>query len=365
MKRRIYILLIPAFVFLQLQTSAQMTINVSNKGAYRAYYTISYTNYGRNSSISETTIDAGGNQSKTVPSGSTNIALKLRYAAFIGVIKDLKTINAGRSGGTVTFKGDLAFTGVSADWEPDDNISGVGEESAVNIDAIYPNGDAELHRTARDANATQMQILIDKATSRVNTKNTRGFTPLHECVQRGFPEGIDILLKAGADMSIQNAMGETPFVMALGLAKKDLLQKFITHGYPVATYAKALESGVKKRNEEMVKLLLDNGADANTAMNISLQQNNIPMVEMILNNYAPPVTIDLYKKLVGARRFDVAKRIVEADIDASQAMDYAILKNVPELVQAAMEKGGDAQKGFKIRHCTAQTGTGNICCYKL
>jgi len=115
MKRRIYILLIPAFVFLQLQTSAQMTINVSNKGAYRAYYTISYTNYGRNSSISETTIDAGGNQSKTVPSGSTNIALKLRYAAFIGVIKDLKTINAGRSGGTVTFKGDLAFTGVSAD----------------------------------------------------------------------------------------------------------------------------------------------------------------------------------------------------------------------------------------------------------
>lgn len=345
MKKRIAFIAVILFVFGVHLCMAQVNINVKSQMATRGYYSITYSSYGSAYSMGPFSIDAGGDQNKSVPAGAANIVIKLSYSNW-GSEKTLKTINAGRSGGTVIFKGDLAFTGISSDWEPTDNVSGTSQEVAVNVDMIYPNGDAELHKVARDKNALQMQSLIDKGTTKVNTKNNRGFTPLHECIQSDFAGGIDILLKAGADMTIENNNGENAFVMAVGLGKKEMADKFISQGYPAGTDKKAMELVIRKRNEPMLKLLLDNGADANQAMNTCLQQNNMNMVELILNNYNPTPSVELYKKLVDARRFDIAKRIVEANIDANQALDYAILKNVPDLVQASMEKGGDAQKAL-------------------
>ncbi|MEO6454917.1 MAG: ankyrin repeat domain-containing protein [Ginsengibacter sp.] len=345
MKRKIYILLSIVFVFILQQATAQVTINVKSEAAYTAFYAISYTNSGVRTNLTETTIYANGNQQVSIPAGATDISIKTRFKSLFSDY-DLTTVAAGRQGGTFTFKGLLGNTSFS--WVPIDGDASVASQDFTNIDLIYPNGDAELHRAARESNGSTMQMLIDKGTTRINTKNTRGFTPLHECVQKGFPAGIDILLKAGADVNIQNAMGDNAFVMALGLGKKDLAQKFVDNGYPVGADTKALEAAVKKRNEEMVKFMLDNGADANTAITLAMQQNNIPLVEMIMNSYTPNVTIDLYKKAVDARRFDLAKRVIESNVDVNQAMDYAILKNVPELVQAALEKGGNSQKALKF-----------------
>jgi len=345
MKKRFIILVLFFAAFVYQQGYAQVTITVKNNAAYTAFYTVFFTSYGQSKSLGEKTIYAGGNQPVQVPAGATDIKIKTRFKSVFQDF-DLVTISAGRSGGVFTFKGLLGA--VDHSWEPDDASSGIESGPAVNIDIIYPNGDAELHRAARDGNSTQMQILIDKGTTHINTKNTRGYTPLHEAVQNGFLQGIDILLTAAADMNSQNAQGETPFVMAIRLGKKELAQKFIDHGYAVSTDAKAVEAAVKSRNAEMIKLLLDNKADANAVMNLAMEQNNIPMVEMVMDNYSPNITIELYKKAVDARRFDLAKKIIESKVDANQAIDYAILKNAPDLVQAAMEKGGDAQKALSF-----------------
>jgi len=346
MNRKIGFVSFIVAVFMLQQVTAQVTINIKSQAAYTAYYAVSYSTNGISTSMPEKTIFAGGNQTVSLPAGSTNISIKTRFKSVFADY-DLTTVNANRSGGTFTFKGLLGSTDFS--WEPDDATSGMGEQNFANINTIYPNGDAELHRVAREFNAIQMQALIDKGTTHINTKNARGFTPLHEAVQSGFGSGIDILLKAGADMSSQNSMGETPFVMALGLGKKELAQKFIDNGYAASADTKALETVVKKRNEDMVKFMLTNGADPNTTMNLAIQQNNFQLVEMLMNNYAPTVTIDLFQKATDARRFDLAKKVLqEANIDANQAMDYAILKNVPELVQASMEKGADANKALKF-----------------
>jgi ankyrin repeat protein len=342
--------IINLFVF---QSFAQVTINVKNKGAYRAYYTIKYDNYGRVNSLPEQTIDAGGNQTKSVPAGSTNITIKLSFAIFIATTKDLGTVQAGRSGGTVTFKN--STLDASYDWEPDDATSGVGTQSFENINQIYPNGDSELHRAVRDKNATQMQLLIDNQIQHVNTKNARGFTPLHEAVQGTFSPGIDILIHAGADMTIVNAVSETPFVMAVNLGNKEIAQKLIGNGYNAGADEKALETAVRKRNDDMVKFLLDNGADPNKVITQAMTTNNIPMVEMVMDNYAPTLTIDMFKKAVDNRRFDLAKKMVESGIDVVQALDYAILKNAPDVVLACLEKGGDSQKVLKYAIANRKT----------
>lgn len=341
---RIWVLLF----FLQplaLSVVGQVTINVKNKGAYRAYYVIKYNNYGRVNTMPEQTIDAGGNQSKSIPEGSTNISIKITYSVFIATTKDLTTIQAGRSGGTITLKNttlDAAF-----EWDPDDAASGAAAQSFENINQVYPNGDTELHRAARDKNTTQMQVLIDNNIRHLNTKNSRGFTPLHECVQGAFAPGIDVLIRAGADISVQNALSETPFVMAVSMGNKEIAQKMVGNGHNAGADDKAVEVAVRKRNEDMVKFLLDNGADAAKVLNLALNSNFIPLAEMIMDNYAPTLTLEMFRKAVDSRRFDLGRKMVESGIDVNQALDYAILKNAPDIVGACLEKGGDAQKVLK------------------
>lgn len=340
--------LINFFTFLLLlgfSGQGQVSINIKNKAAYRAYYLIKYDNYGRSNTLPEQTIDAGGNQTKSIPAGSTNITIKLSLSVFIGVTKDLATVQAGRVGGTITFKNttmDPAY-----DWEPDDATSGVGQQSFENINKIYQNGDSELHRAVRDKNTTQMQLLIDNQIQHINTKNARGFTPLHECVQGAFAPGVDLLVRAGADLTTVNALSETPFVMAVSLGNKEIAQKLIDNGYAGGADDKALETAVRKRNDDLVKFLLDNGADPNKVINLALTNNNIQMVDMVLDNYAPVITIDMFKKAVDSRRFDLGKKMVEMGVDANQALDYAILKNAPDIVGTCLEKGADAQKVLK------------------
>ena len=343
MKRKFAILLAMSFYF--LQASAQKTITIKSTAAFTCYYKVTYSSYGQQLSSGDKTIYAGGEQSVNLPSDVSSIRIITRYQSVFKSY-DLKNVDAGRSGGTGTFSGLL---GSSEDftWVPDDGVSGAANVVSIDVNKIYPNGDAEIHHAARDGNTVQMQMMIDKGTPHINTKNNRGFTPLHEAVQKGCAECIDILLRAGADMNQQNQSGENPFIMALGINKKDLAQKFISAGYNVAADTKATETVVKRRNDEMLKFLLDNGTDATAAMNMAMQQNNFSQVELIMTNYNPAVTIDVYKKAVDNRRFDIAKKVLETNIDANQALDYAIEKNVPDLVQATMEKGGDAQKVLK------------------
>ncbi len=329
------------------QYAKALTLKFENKAAYVAYYYVSYTNNGARVDLEYVTITAGYSYETSIPDGSSQISVRSQYAKFIGVYGELGTKDCGRSGGLYVFKGSIANPYV--EWTPDDGVSGVGNAmSFQDINKVYPNGDTELHILARDQSKTsQIQLLIDKGISHTNTRNSRGFTPLHDAVQSDYEGGIDLLLKAGADMTIQSLQGENPFQMAIGLGKVKIAQRFIAQGYSVAGDTKVLETVVRKRNEEMVKFLLANGADVNTTMSISMQNNNIAMIQMLLNSYAPVVTIDLYKKVMDLRQFDLAKRVIESNIDVNQAIDYAISKNIPEIVQFSMEKGGDSQKALQ------------------
>ena len=49
-------------------------------------------------------------------------------------------------------------------------------------------------------------------------------TPLHWAVQRGFGESVEILLRYGADVSIENKFGKTPFEIASGINRTDIIE---------------------------------------------------------------------------------------------------------------------------------------------
>src|SRR5690242_11489376 len=118
MKKKISLLAIMMINLWCCVSFSQPKVTIQNSSTvYLARYAITYTSYG--STLSTGAINVGGGQtdSKTLPSGSTNIKIKLEYYGWSWT--DLKTIDAGRSGGTATLNG--SALNASASWAPDDN----------------------------------------------------------------------------------------------------------------------------------------------------------------------------------------------------------------------------------------------------
>ncbi|XP_046582993.1 uncharacterized protein LOC124290327 [Haliotis rubra] len=71
-------------------------------------------------------------------------------------------------------------------------------------------GDTPLHIAAAIWGSTECVDLLLKAGADVNVQNNTGDTPLHVPTGWGCPDCVDVLLKAGADVNVQNNTGDTP-----------------------------------------------------------------------------------------------------------------------------------------------------------
>lgn len=68
----------------------------------------------------------------------------------------------------------------------------------------------------KDTNAEILEVLLEKwkqpeeINARCCSGSTRGNTALHMAVESGNEAAVEILLDAGADMHVENDLGETP-----------------------------------------------------------------------------------------------------------------------------------------------------------
>lgn len=83
-------------------------------------------------------------------------------------------------------------------------------------------GFAALHYAANKGHAEVVKVLIDVGADLKAQSNKVGWTPLHFAAVEG--RGLDAaiaLLNAGADATLTDSMGRTPFDMSNGLAVRD------------------------------------------------------------------------------------------------------------------------------------------------
>ncbi|XP_046331464.2 uncharacterized protein LOC124114767 [Haliotis rufescens] len=71
-------------------------------------------------------------------------------------------------------------------------------------------GNTPLHAAAAGRGSTECVDVLLKAGANVNVQNNTGDTPLHTAVIRGSTECVDLLLMAGANVNVQNDSGESP-----------------------------------------------------------------------------------------------------------------------------------------------------------
>ncbi|HPF99229.1 MAG TPA: ankyrin repeat domain-containing protein [Kiritimatiellia bacterium] len=120
----------------------------------------------------------------------------------------------------------------------DVNVKGAGDKTP-------------LHWAGRENNAKIAQLLLSKGAS-VAALDDRRRTPLHSAAGQGSVAAGEVLIAAGADVNAKDQDGITPLHAAAGLGSMD--------GYiPAQQYAKS--TGYP----DMVKLLLERGADPNVA----------------------------------------------------------------------------------------------------
>jgi len=108
---------------------------------------------------------------------------------------------------------------------------------AADADVNKP-GWAPLHYAASQARLEVIQLLLDHS-AYIDAESPNGTTPLMMAAQYGTPEAVKLLLEAGADPSLKNALGLTAFDFAQRAERSDsslIIRNYLLARRPKATW---------------------------------------------------------------------------------------------------------------------------------
>jgi ankyrin repeat protein len=159
---------------------------------------------------------------------------------------------------------------------------------------IDEDGDTPLHISiiASDTNAALRCIYLYPES--INMFNDENQTPLYLAVCNRLPIVIQKLVDSGADTTMRNKKGKTPLHAACELgfveeARLLMIGNLDSHDYNGFT---PLLLAVLEQNQELVKMLIDGGAninaiskkEGNNALHIACKSKNVQLVKLLLDN---------------------------------------------------------------------------------
>jgi ankyrin repeat protein len=91
-------------------------------------------------------------------------------------------------------------------------------------------GEGALHIVVRRSDSTYLRVLLQQDDINVNLQDGRGNTALIIAAERGWDEGVQILIKYGANVNTSNSSGETPLIRAVQVHDADVVRALLTAG---------------------------------------------------------------------------------------------------------------------------------------
>lgn len=125
------------------------------------------------------------------------------------------------------------------------------------------------------------EVVVD-----IHKTNNKGWTPLYAASFNGHSQTVERLLKSGADIdiNIRSNAGGTPFSAACFKGHLGVAEHLLKYGIgDRSLFARALSAASYSGHTEMVKMLLDNGADIDVR-NIDGQT---PLICTIIRSHTP------------------------------------------------------------------------------
>ena len=220
--------------------------------------------------------------------------------------------------------------------------------NGADINAADNAGNTLLHNAARNGQRDIVGLLIDKG-SDINASNKSNQTSLDIAVQQNHREIVELLLANGAEASSifgAACIGDLATVKAFLEKGVDVNARGTRRGRT------ALHIAASEGHKEVIKLLLENGADVNigahynlTAADLAMQRNHNEVVELLVSKGADisPLHIALYMK-------DEAKAmsLIESGADVNKRtpygttpLDRTVNAGLQDIVELLIANGAD------------------------
>lgn len=210
------------------------------------------------------------------------------------------------------------------------------------------NGVLPVYQACKSGHLESVKLLINP--QNVNAKDAAGRTLLHYAVSSGNHELIKLLIEQGADSGIFDNDGFSPIHCADLLNAESI--KLLINPQNVNAQNKygatLLHLSALRGNQELIEFLLKNGADPE----IRNKNGNLAIHLIPLNS---PTNVDGFKLLVAK-----TKDINTPGLGGYSALDKASSMNRIDYVTVLLEKGANpnqpGQKGELALHLAAQFG---------
>jgi ankyrin repeat protein len=153
----------------------------------------------------------------------------------------------------------------------------------------------QMGEAAQEGDLAKLKDFLKDFPSLVNSHNDDGWTPLHLAAHYGHREVVELLLARGAQVNLksENSMKNTAVRAAVAGNRTNVVDVSLARSASVNTRQHggwtALHGAAQNGNREMVRILLDYGADpklkndhGQTAPDIALEAGHGSIADMLI-----------------------------------------------------------------------------------
>jgi ankyrin repeat protein len=191
--------------------------------------------------------------------------------------------------------------------------------NGADTEAKSQSGRTPLHRAAAAGHKAMVELLLSKHAN-VKATDKDGLTPLHLAAENGYRSVAESLLAHGAAVDATDKNNSTPLLLAAAHGFKSVIELLLAHGANLnaATdfihrsqgsnlYGTALILAAQRQDQALAEFLLAKGAAVNalnkegrTALSYAAENQDLPMVKLLLTAHADPNAGTQYLPLASA-----------------------------------------------------------------